>query len=57
MIAVRPSVRICGFFSRTEAGRANTTIDTLVILVDFYNAETPLTVSKETSFLYSIEQS
>ena len=42
--------------SRTEAGRANTTIDTLAILVDFYNLEVPLEVSKSTS-LYLIEKS
>lgn len=41
--------------SRTEAGRANTTIDTLAILVDFYAIGLPLEVSCHTS-LEAIEK-
>ncbi|MBD5357390.1 MAG: helix-turn-helix transcriptional regulator [Bacteroides sp.] len=41
--------------SRTEAGRANTTIDTLAILVDFYEIGIPLEISKFTS-IYPIQK-
>ena len=41
--------------SRTEAGRANTTIDTIAVLVDFYRIGIPLEVSDHTS-LKPIEQ-
>ena len=41
--------------SRTEAGRANTTIDTLAILVDFYEIGIPLEISKFTP-IYPIQE-